>query len=391
MSGSGQSVETISRDFNRALDDPAFTSILLNIDSPGGESSGIAELADMIYQARSIKPIWAYVSDLGASAAYWIASAAERVIIAETAALGSIGCVAVFRNPAGDKNSTLEFVSSVSPNKRPDLSTEKGRAQIQELVDTLGGIFVDTVARNRGVTSDTVINEYGAGGLKVGKDAVTAGMAEALGSFEGTLAELANQSQPVAPARPMRRAASMGLREKFLELIGDLPVEAQEETTVSASNGQTVVPTPTASALVPSPAPDANAARVAALEAENRRLRLQNHQVQAAAFADRVISEMRAFPGEREHLMALYVQAALDDEHGPGLDGTLRTQLIVNAVAARTSVKHLTAEALSPMTLAAIQTHAAPPKSADAPITPERRAQLHGYSTIGRNLNGSAN
>jgi ClpP class serine protease len=52
----------------------------VNIDSPGGEVNGANELAQAIYDARGKKPIVAYVGGAGASAAYWVASAADRVV-----------------------------------------------------------------------------------------------------------------------------------------------------------------------------------------------------------------------------------------------------------------------------------------------------------------------
>ncbi len=73
------SYETLMRDFHSLLADDSVHSILFDIDSPGGEAGGCSELADAIFSARGQKPIVAYISDYGASAAYWIASACERI------------------------------------------------------------------------------------------------------------------------------------------------------------------------------------------------------------------------------------------------------------------------------------------------------------------------
>ena len=184
------SIEVVARDFQTALDDPDVRAILLHVDSPGGEVSGVGEFADMIYAARGRKPITAYVSDLGASAAYWIASATDRVVVAETAAVGSIGVVAAMKDPAKHDTREIEFVSSQSPKKRADITTEGGRAQVQAVVDAIADVFVGTVARNRGVSVETVLRRYGAGGILIGRQAVEAGLADQLGSFEGTLRDL---------------------------------------------------------------------------------------------------------------------------------------------------------------------------------------------------------
>src|SRR5690606_15933700 len=81
-----------------------------------------------------------------------------------------------------------EVVSSQSPNKRPDVNTDKGRAGVQKIVDDLAEVFIRDVAKHRGVSSQTVIEKLGKGGVEVGKHAVKAGMADAVDQFENVLA-----------------------------------------------------------------------------------------------------------------------------------------------------------------------------------------------------------
>lgn len=199
------SLQVLARDFSTALGNPDVTSILLEIDSPGGMASGIGEFADMVYQARGVKPIKAYVSDMGASAAYWIASAAGEIITAESAELGSIGVVMAIRDSREAETRaglrTIEVVSSQSPNKRLDPITDEGRAAVQTRVDNLASIFVAAVARNRGVTAEAVVADMGAGGIKMGGAAVAARLSDRLGSFEGVVAELAGRRSSFRPAR----------------------------------------------------------------------------------------------------------------------------------------------------------------------------------------------
>ena len=194
----GTSVDVMARDFNAAMDDPAVRAILLDVDSPGGQATGVNELANMIHQARGGKPITAYVSGSAASGAYWIASAADQIVADATASLGSIGVVAGYRDTsARDEKAgvkSVEIVSSQSPNKRPDMSTDEGRKQIQDRVDAIAEVFVTTVARNRSVDPDTVLRDFGAGGILIGADAVNAGLADRLGSFENVLADLATKT-----------------------------------------------------------------------------------------------------------------------------------------------------------------------------------------------------
>lgn len=189
----GTSTQILSRDFNAALADPAVKSIVLHVDSPGGDANGIHEIAEMIYSARGKKKVIAYVGGSGCSAAYWIASAASEVVLDATARVGSIGTVLTLRRKkarADDDIEEIEIVSSQSPNKRPDPKTQAGRAVFQAELDELADVFIDRVARNMGVTRDKVLAEFGQGGVLVGESAVSAGMAARLGSLEGVISEL---------------------------------------------------------------------------------------------------------------------------------------------------------------------------------------------------------
>jgi signal peptide peptidase SppA len=213
MSGA-TSYANLRRDFQTAMDDPKVKAVLLNVDSPGGSALGVNELAEAVYQARGKKPIIAYVGGMGASAGYWLASAADRVIVDPLAVLGSIGAqIATLDTTAADEKRGVKrfrFVSSVSPNKNADPGTEAGDAEIQKTVDAMGEVFVEAVARNRGVDTKTVLNDFGKGGTFVGKDAVKAGLADAVGDFESVLAELsAGRKKTQAAGSTARKGTSM--------------------------------------------------------------------------------------------------------------------------------------------------------------------------------------
>lgn len=183
----GVSTEMLARDLNTALNDDSVETIVFNIDSPGGEASGVAELSEMIFEARSKKKIVAYVDDMAASAGYWYASACEEIHASKTAMVGSIGVVFTLREKTG---SGIEIVSNVSPRKRPDISTAEGISQIQAWADKLGDIFVDSVALHRGVSSDTVLAKFGQGDMLVGREALEAGMVDSITTFEALIAKL---------------------------------------------------------------------------------------------------------------------------------------------------------------------------------------------------------
>jgi signal peptide peptidase SppA len=194
------STAVIAKDFQAALDDPSVKGIVLDINSPGGEATGINELAGLIASARGTKPINAYIGGQGASAAYWIASAADNVTADATAIIGSIGVVMEVQHDTGERDAkngkrTYTIVSANAPNKRPDVSTEAGRALYADVVNSLEAAFIDAVAQNRGMTSARVKTDFGRGGVLVGAAAVKAGLADNLGSLESVINQTAAKAQ----------------------------------------------------------------------------------------------------------------------------------------------------------------------------------------------------
>ena len=191
------SYDRVAADLAIALESPAVRAILLNIDSPGGEVTGVSDLAAMIRAGIAKKPIVAHTDGIAASAAYWIAAAASEIVASPTGLVGSIGvrmAMTKQKVSATDRYAQFEFVSSQSPKKSADPETDAGRAQIQQTIDDLAAVFVGTVATYRGVSVETVLADFGQGDVFVGQRALDAGMVDRLGSFEDTLAALARRS-----------------------------------------------------------------------------------------------------------------------------------------------------------------------------------------------------
>ena len=181
----GTALEDAAPDLKTALEDPNIKAIVLDIDSPGGEVSGISEFAEMVRASK--KPVVAYVGNQAASAALWIASAADKIVVNQTAELGSLGVVFGYRK---EKSQMVEIVSTVSPKKRLDPTSEAGLAEIQQRADDQAVVFVEQVARYRKKTIEQVKSDFGQGGMMIASKAIKAGMADKLGSLEGVIASL---------------------------------------------------------------------------------------------------------------------------------------------------------------------------------------------------------
>lgn len=194
----GTSTQNLAKDWTTAIERHDVNGIVLYVDSPGGHVDGIHEFAEMVFQGRAAKHVVAYVGGSACSAAYWIASAASEVVIDATGRAGSIGTVLNIRRRKStddDPIETLEIVSSQSPNKRLDPFEKEGKDAYQSQIDQLSDVFIDRVARNMNVERETVLNDFGKGGVLVGQSVVDKGMAHRLGSLESVISELQNRKQ----------------------------------------------------------------------------------------------------------------------------------------------------------------------------------------------------
>lgn len=194
LSGGVASIQTLALDFRQAELADAIDTILFDFDSPGGEVNGTAELAEII--SRSKKRTVAYVGDTCASAAYWLASACDEIVMYKTAAVGSIGVQAI-ANIARDPD-RKRFTSRQSPDKNPPADTERGATLIQKEIDKTAQIFIEDVANYRGVSIETVMTQYGNGAMVMADEAIAAGMADRVSSFEDLIKELQQGGTPLA-------------------------------------------------------------------------------------------------------------------------------------------------------------------------------------------------
>lgn len=216
------SYERLASDIGIVMDDPEVTHVVFDINSPGGEVDGASELAALIASYRGVKPMTAFVSGLGASAAFWIAAAADRIVIADTGMAGSIGAVLAVANRADEDEEVLEFVSSFAPDKRldpfsPDADeATRARAKLQALVDKVGTVFAENVADLRGMTVEDVMATRG--GMFVGTDAVGAGLADDVGTLEQLVSALIGDSDGIASRVSL---AAVGLQHSTGEVSMD--------------------------------------------------------------------------------------------------------------------------------------------------------------------------
>ena len=186
--------DMIRLQFLLALQDPSVSAILLDIDSPGGVVAGCFDLVDLIYAARGQKPMWAIAAEQALSAAYAITSAADRVIVPRTGGAGSVGIILVHVEISRALSDDGEKVMLLTYGKRKADGTpyaplsRVARARYQSEVDQLGDLFVETVARNRGLATSAVRDMQAA--IYLGPDAVSAGLADVVASPDAGMRDL---------------------------------------------------------------------------------------------------------------------------------------------------------------------------------------------------------
>jgi signal peptide peptidase SppA len=189
----GTSSELISKQFSQMLNDGAIKAIIFDINSPGGVARSIQELGTEIYQARGIKPIVAVVNTCAASAAYWLASQAEELVVTPSGQAGSIGVYTVHEDVSemlakeGIKE-TLIYSGEykVMGNSFEPLGDE-AKSIMQQRVDELAASFVRDVARGRNVSLAQVNDRFGQGLMFDAEDLVDRGMADTIATMSETL------------------------------------------------------------------------------------------------------------------------------------------------------------------------------------------------------------
>jgi signal peptide peptidase SppA len=195
MSG-GTSIERLARDFRAAIADSSVRAVLFDISSPGGGVYGVAELADEIRAARGKgKPIVAVANAMAASAAYWIASAVDELVVTPSGEVGSIGVYAAHQDVSemmtaeGVKVTLLSAGEGKTDGNPFEPLSERARQDIQSRVEDYYGMFVRAVAKGRGVSSDVVRKTWKARVVGA-SEAVELGMADRVDTFDATLRRL---------------------------------------------------------------------------------------------------------------------------------------------------------------------------------------------------------
>ncbi len=194
------SIEDLQTQFRMAMADATVSALVFRVDSPGGVVDMMPEFADEVFQAKGKagKQVIAVADTLMASCAYWLGSQADSIYASTSSQIGAIGVfcehadISGMLAKAGIKITLIAHgENKVAGNPYEPLSDD-ARADLQAQVDQVGDWFDTAVARGRGVSMATVLEQFGQGKIFRGAEAIKRKMADQAGTFGQVVSALAN-------------------------------------------------------------------------------------------------------------------------------------------------------------------------------------------------------
>ena len=178
-----------------AVNDQEVKTVLLDVESGGGQVSGCADTADLIRAVHKVKGVTTF-SDTMASAAYWLGCSGGKVYSGRASLVGSIGVIATFTEYSKANEKEGVTVTVIRSGKYKALAnqneplTAEAKAQIQALTDATYEVFVDHVAEMRGRTYEYTDKTMADGQEFIGQAAVDAGLIDGITTFDAVVGGL---------------------------------------------------------------------------------------------------------------------------------------------------------------------------------------------------------
>jgi protease-4 len=210
-------------------DDNSVKAVILDINSPGGSPVATEEISIAIEELKKEKEVYAIVSEVGASGAFWIALSADKVYASSMSTLGSIGVTSAglgFENFIKDYNISYrrqtagEFKDMGSPFREV---SEKEVEMIDEILNQIHSQFISHIAKSRNMTFDEV-SEYSNGEIFLGSKALEIGFIDEIGHIPKVKSDLEEIHGPLmlvdyGPVPTLLE--SLGIKGKIPNFIGN--------------------------------------------------------------------------------------------------------------------------------------------------------------------------
>lgn len=243
---------TISTAMNRLLEDDNIKSIVLAINSPGGDASGLYDLTTFVKDASKVKPVHAWTGTAALSAAYWLAASCKSVRCSDLAELGSVGAIATFTSVArmlkeeGIDVTVVRAGKFKAPLHPAETLSEQGKDHLQEKANTLHTYFVDNILKARPALQKQVKAEWAEGQVLFATPAIEIGLADgpptSLSAFISRLNTAAQRQPQPAQAGVMNK--QILLSEQVREKIGLSAEQALAQAQLGVPLADLVTPGP---------------------------------------------------------------------------------------------------------------------------------------------------
>lgn len=170
-------------------------TLVYDFETGGGQVAGTERLGDAIWKARqSGKRTIAVVNEFCASAGLWAASQCEHIVIPATGSLGSLGVYTIHMDNTKAWEEWGFEKTVIHRGKYKGIDERKlnadAKADLQRFIDGKYSLFIDAVARGRGLSAAEVTNRWGESQLFTGSEAVSSGLADEIGTLQDVLESL---------------------------------------------------------------------------------------------------------------------------------------------------------------------------------------------------------
>ena len=229
------SYQDLRADLAWAMGNQSIDRVLFDIDSPGGESVGLDDLADAILEARQSKDVVAFISGMGCSAAYEIACCASRVCASQSAMVGSIGVILRHCDVTEwDRANGLRYTEIHAGARKADLSPHRpldpeAHRTLQDLVNSYYDLFVQKVVTGRGMDPSAVRATEAR--VYIGSAAVSVGLADEVTNLDRLLAS------PTSPPTSKARGGKPMPKSTIPATTDSAPAPAQEQAAEAKAPG----------------------------------------------------------------------------------------------------------------------------------------------------------
>ncbi|MGQ9698894.1 MAG: signal peptide peptidase SppA, partial [Armatimonadota bacterium] len=219
----GTSSESVIKQLRSAARDDSVKVVLLRINSPGGSAAASQEVYHEVRRLRTEtrKKVIASMGDVAASGAYYIASAADRIVANGSSLTGSIGVVMELPEVEGLLKRYGINLNVVKSGPYKDIGnparklTDSERQLLSGIIADVYGQFVDAVAQGRRMPRDKVL-KIADGRVFTGRQALALGLVDHLGNWQDAVALAAKEGG--LPKEP--RLKEMAPKSLFTSLLG---------------------------------------------------------------------------------------------------------------------------------------------------------------------------